>query len=911
MIYQINPTGPYQQWADLPALVPTDVIEVLRGYNYNPIGISNLSGVTIGAYGTGAEPIFGSLKTATGWTHLGSNRWSKTDAALGSFLNVLVIDGVPRNKGRYPANPDEFLTISADTVVDETDPENPTDNYLDHGTLPFTASGEVVIRLQGFITNTYPVVSDTGGRITYPDQGGQYPPKAGYGFALQNQIECLTQDGDWMYNASTKTITIYYSGTPNDHVIQYPTNEQALTITGSDNLIFSGVHFVGANGDTANVSTTHDIAFLTCKAKYAGGMGIRLADGNCDDFTFTDFRVDHAFAEGMYAFFGCDRIHATGCQAFDIGMVEGGSAYMNYDGRSNGFCFEGGTNNLLQNCHAERIGFNGFVYGGNGTQVIDCTAVEFCAKKADGGGFYTYNPEGVITTRITFRGNIARNGIGRIAGTLDSIPNAQGFYFDNGSNGIDVSDCLAENNPVGTYMHDVWNCTFSGLVNYGNVTQLKMNNNPGMNFSGNTVTGMWNIVTAINQQMVSSYGTAEQIADFGTFSGNRYSNFKTGRPIFSTWDGSEPKPHKYEINPSVWFAMLGETDVTLEDYEEIPYEIVSELESIDYRTTTPAWNEFGAISGGGISASQDATGITFTKVGAPKNSGFLRMGPVEAGKWYLVAGQSAGDRNNLQTDFESNYTAPGNPVKNCKINSDTFALPIYSAIDRAVEQFYLLMEKEFTSAKFVEIALSEITVSRTTSLAAIQVDEENHTWEIALDGVFPEIPEVTFPDGSFTYDGTVKSLAIVGTLPEGAAVEYSNNGRTNAGTQVVTATITGDFETIILTADLTITPAAIEGVTFEDAVFTFDETEKTVLITGEIPAGCAVEYLNNTRTEAGTQEATATITGSNYTTLILTAELTVNAVGEDEVLVFKTRFHRTATFNTKFTRTTTFKTKFR
>jgi len=65
----------------------------------------------------------------------------------------------------------------------------------------------------------------------------------------------------------------------------------------------------------------------------------------------------------------------------------------------------------------------------------------------------------------------------------------------------------------------------------------------------------------------------------------------------------------------------------------------------------------------------------------------------------------------------------------------------------------------------------------------------------------------------------------------------------------VTATVTGDFETIILTADLTITPAAIEGVTFEDAVFTFDETEKTVLITGEIPAGCSVEYENNTRTE--------------------------------------------------------------
>lgn len=743
MIYQINPTGSFKQWDELPALSISDAVHVLRGHSYDPIDINSLSGVTVAAYGEGAEPIFGSLKTASGWQHNGSNRWSITDASLGAFLNMLVIDGAPRKKGRYPKHKDQYFTIAADTVVDATDPENPIDNYLDHGALDFVATGEVVIRLQSFATNTYTVLSDIGGRITYPDQRGQYPPKAGYGFFLQNQIECLSEDGDWMYNPATKTITIYYTGTPTDHVIQYPTAEQALTVTNSDNLIFSGIQFVGANGDARNISTSHDIAFLTCKAKYAGGMGARLADGFCDDITFTGDRVDHAFAGGLYAMFGCDRIKAKDCKVYDIGMVPGGSRYMDYDGRSNGFCFEGGENNSFENCLAQRIGFNAFVFGGSGTKVTGNLAIEFCHEKADGGGFYNYagNPGVTLTNPITFSGNIAIHGIGNIFGTKDVIPNCQGIYFDNGGNNIVGSGNLSAFNPVGTYFHLIRNCQFTNNVNYGNKLQLKLSKDNAQVMSGITYTGNWHVTTAIHQEMVSTYGTAEEIAAFGAFSSNRYSNFNTGRPIFSTYDGSEPKPHKYEISPSAHFTLLGETTPNLETYETMPYEVMALLRSIDYRVTAPAWNAFGAASGGGMTSSQGENGLTFGKVGAGKNTGFLRMGAVEAGKWYLAEGNLAGDRDELQVDFESNYTDPGEPEKICKIDTDDFALPIYSAIDRDPEQLYLLMEKNFTGATLRNLNLSEITVSRTTSLAGIQIDEENRTWVIALDGVFPEEPD--------------------------------------------------------------------------------------------------------------------------------------------------------------------------
>uniref|UniRef100_UPI000B1DDBED MBG domain-containing protein n=1 Tax=Algoriphagus resistens TaxID=1750590 RepID=UPI000B1DDBED len=138
------------------------------------------------------------------------------------------------------------------------------------------------------------------------------------------------------------------------------------------------------------------------------------------------------------------------------------------------------------------------------------------------------------------------------------------------------------------------------------------------------------------------------------------------------------------------------------------------------------------------------------------------------------------------------------------------------------------------------------------------------------------ISGITFDDGSFVFDGTAKSLAITGTLPDGTSVVYTNNSRTDVGTQEVTATISGsNFTTLVLTADLTVTPAAISGITFDDGSFVFDGTAKSLAITGTLPDGTSVAYTNNSRTDVGTQEVTATISGSNYTTLVLTADLTI------------------------------------
>jgi len=140
-----------------------------------------------------------------------------------------------------------------------------------------------------------------------------------------------------------------------------------------------------------------------------------------------------------------------------------------------------------------------------------------------------------------------------------------------------------------------------------------------------------------------------------------------------------------------------------------------------------------------------------------------------------------------------------------------------------------------------------------------------------------DITGVTLKDGEFTYDGTAKSIAVEGTLPEGVSVDYKVTGNaTDAGTYPVVATLTGEgYNELVLQANIVIKKADITGITFVKGEFVYDGTEKTITVTGELPTGAQVQYTANKATNVGVYNATAVLSGANYNTLTLTATLTI------------------------------------
>ena len=147
-----------------------------------------------------------------------------------------------------------------------------------------------------------------------------------------------------------------------------------------------------------------------------------------------------------------------------------------------------------------------------------------------------------------------------------------------------------------------------------------------------------------------------------------------------------------------------------------------------------------------------------------------------------------------------------------------------------------------------------------------------------------DMSDITFEDGSFTYDGQAHSLVISGTLPTGVSVTYAGNDKTNAGEYTVTATFTGDsanYNAIPnMTAKLTIAKATydISGITFEDGSFTYDGQAHSLVISGTLPTGVSVTYAGNDKTNAGEYTVTATFVGDydNYIAIPdITATLTI------------------------------------
>ena len=90
------------------SLNPGDNVLFNRGdVFYGKITISKsgtaASRFTIGAYGTGAQPIITGFTTVSAWTNLGDNIWESTTAiSTLPTCNVVLINGVNTAMGRYP-----------------------------------------------------------------------------------------------------------------------------------------------------------------------------------------------------------------------------------------------------------------------------------------------------------------------------------------------------------------------------------------------------------------------------------------------------------------------------------------------------------------------------------------------------------------------------------------------------------------------------------------------------------------------------------------------------------------------------------------------------------------------------------------------------------------------------------------
>ncbi len=244
------------------------------------------------------------------------------------------------------------------------------------------------------------------------------------------------------------------------------------------------------------------------------------------------------------------------------------------------------------------------------------------------------------------------------------------------------------------------------------------------------------------------------------------------------------------------------------------------------------------------------------------------------------------------TSEDGDYEIAGSATVNIQakaITDDMFSVPTDSAtyngsaITKNIESLEGLVEGtdyEVSYADNTNAGEATITITGIGNYSGEQ------TYHFTINKAVYDMSGVTFPDMTYTYDGTAHTIKIEieegGSLPDGVTVSYTGNTGTEVGTYNATAHFNGDYdnyETIDdMTATMTIADASFGNLTISASGYTGTYDGKahsiTVTLSGDAE-GATVTYSttgeegsyttdNPSFTEVGTYTVYYKVTKANY-----------------------------------------------
>ena len=297
---------------------PGDRILVYGGDNFFGNLHQNKSGINWDVYGPSQQPVFSGLVTLTGWVNQGNGIWIKSEPSLGTTLRKVTIDGVEKPKGRYPKfNPTThgFINIQSGTSTSLTAPEV--------GTMPNFVGGELVFKSIEYAADIVRITGRSGNTFTYTGTVQYGGAKSGYGFFVQNHVNCLTEFGEWAYDPSTKTISMYFgSENPNDYTIKASSTPNLVTVGGNPSDVqYNNIILEGSNLEAMLLTSASAFSILDCEIRQTGLDGIFANNHQHMNVQRTHFHHinNNAFFLGQNTDYG----HISGSLVEEVGMHYG------------------------------------------------------------------------------------------------------------------------------------------------------------------------------------------------------------------------------------------------------------------------------------------------------------------------------------------------------------------------------------------------------------------------------------------------------------------------------------------------------------------------------------------------------------------------------------------------------------
>lgn len=515
-----NSTTPWKTLGKLNAifssLKPGDKVLLKRGDTFVGSIYPNVSGtaglpILISAYGTGNKPVISGLTTLTNWMSLSNGIWENADPGFGTSVNVVLINGVPQNIGRYPnisSTNGGYLTFESHNSTNSI-----TDNQLT-ATTNWTG-GEVVIRKVRWVLDRNIITSHTTNTLNYTS-ASVYQPVNNFGYFIQNHPKTLDLVGEWYFNSTLKKLGIYFkTDSPSSYTIKASQVKNLVALYNQKYISLDNLKFEGANEKAIDINNVSDITIKNCEISFSG---INAITGlNSAKIAISNSIISNTNNNAVILY-NCSNSAITDNNISNTGAVAGMG--QSGDGNYNAISIEG-SNNLIQYNQIKNTGYIPIYFEGSSTIVQNNFIDRYAFIKDDAGGIYLFNGPSTTTTYTGRKilANIILNGIGTPAGTDNpALSHACGIFLDNKVSGVEIRDnTMANAANKGILILYSNKVIMKNNTLYNNKIQLSMRETNSNQVYNNI------FFSKLPTQIVSHIdATKNDIGNYGSFDSNYY-----------------------------------------------------------------------------------------------------------------------------------------------------------------------------------------------------------------------------------------------------------------------------------------------------------------------------------------------------------------------------------------------------
>jgi len=720
--------------------------------------------ISFDSYGTGEMPIITSLLKIENWDYIGNGIYqSKILDIESSKLKIVLIDDKLKEVGRFPNVTDAnggYLTIKSLN----------NDFSINGKEIPFDAKGgEIVIRKNQWVIDSYPIKQSKGGIVDYWNVGkSTYRPVEGFGYFIQNHEKTLDQPGEWSYSKDEKNLSIYLNDSnPSEKSIEVAISDY-LVITGLlvRNISFKNLHFKGGNKNLIHIEKSSNIVIDNCLMEYAGENAVYSY--STPDFTLTNNEIRYALSGAIFFW------HGTPRSIISNNLIE---STMPFPGMANNSDLTGigiyiagdaGDSQIIRN-RIINTGYSGIHFGGNNSIVKNNLIENFCLRKQDGGGIYM-NSDGLVDMNNSGReivGNIVLNGVGAVEGTNQNYRIAEGIYLDDDTRGVKIErNTVAHVNGKGIYLHNantveivnnlIFDCDVQVQLSHdmlGNpIKDIQIENNE---FSS----------TRDREIIYGVYSIKNDIDKIGFSSNNYFLNPYNREFLFETKDSDFPESKMRNLDD--WTDTFGfdessqEQNLSLSKYKIIKEKLIKEVDfDADVNSISGTYN---AVSSWNDSSPKDGS----LKVNPNSSKAalvYIQIGQVVADETVLVELDVESGLENqtlelfLEKSFNTNQEVAISFFK-ASLKRERVSVYLKSLIDSNQESLVFRIPANSKTVIIDNIKVSKVTREENSNQIFFRYNYSEEDTQFSLSGIYKDGKGKVFKDSIIV--GPFQSVLLV------------------------------------------------------------------------------------------------------------------------------------------------------